>query len=80
MVAPPPTTDPNTIGLMVDSGPQCVGYTNGLFVQLGSPRGIEKGLVWAPFDARRVGCRRASTRLVTSMTSGCPISRRPRRS
>ena len=30
-VAPPPTTDPNTVGLMVDSGPQCVGYTNGLF-------------------------------------------------
>jgi hypothetical protein len=31
MVDPPTTTDPNTIGLLVDSGPQCVGYTNGLF-------------------------------------------------
>ena len=27
-------TEPNTIGLMVDSGPQCVGYTNGLFASV----------------------------------------------
>jgi len=31
MVDAPATTDPNTIGLIVDPGPQCVGYTNGLF-------------------------------------------------
>ena len=31
MVDPPATTDANTIGLIVDPGPQCVGYTNGLF-------------------------------------------------
>jgi hypothetical protein len=30
-VEAPTTTEPNTIGLIVDSGPQCVGYTNGLF-------------------------------------------------
>jgi hypothetical protein len=30
-VEAPTTTEPNTIGLIVDSGPECVGYTNGLF-------------------------------------------------
>jgi len=34
LVDPPATTDANTIGLMVDSGPQCVGYTNGLFASV----------------------------------------------
>ena len=29
----PATTD-NTIGILVDSGPQCVGYTNGLFASV----------------------------------------------
>jgi hypothetical protein len=29
----PPTTD-NTIGILVDSGPQCVGYTNGVFASV----------------------------------------------
>ncbi|HEX7500940.1 MAG TPA: DUF3443 family protein, partial [Polyangia bacterium] len=31
MVDPPATAEANTIGLIVDPGPQCVGYTNGLF-------------------------------------------------
>ena len=33
-VDPPATVDPNTIGLVVDSGPQCVGYINGLFASV----------------------------------------------
>jgi hypothetical protein len=34
VVDPPATTEPNTIGLIVDPGPQCVGYTNGLFASV----------------------------------------------
>jgi hypothetical protein len=34
MSDPPAMTEPNTIGLIVDPGPQCVGYTNGLFASV----------------------------------------------
>lgn len=34
VVDPPATVDPNTVGLIVDSGPQCVGYINGLFASV----------------------------------------------
>ncbi|HEX7506640.1 MAG TPA: DUF3443 family protein [Polyangia bacterium] len=34
VVDAPATVEPNTIGLIVDSGPQCVGYINGLFTSV----------------------------------------------
>ena len=34
VVDPPATVEPNTVGLIVDSGPQCVGYINGLFASV----------------------------------------------
>lgn len=34
VVDAPATVEPNTVGLIVDTGPQCVGYINGLFASV----------------------------------------------
>ena len=82
IIDPPATTDANTIGLMVDSGPQCVGYTNGLFatVTLCQPgTAICQTFDHLLVDTGSVGVRVLESELTLALpavtnTSGLPLA------